>query len=331
LLAIAAIALLVGLPSAAAAQAGAHRPVSVPPRYTKVPGNTLLSDGRYAFLETGNGNGTHGVLIDDRTGTRRTLAFPDSFPADFCPARLIGGGWMLLGCNNGNGSATWQLYSIATDRTSVFSVAPAISACGPGCVGSVPTAIGAHWVELLDQPPDPMHGPPPMIVFENIQTGAVRADPSTATTTFDLDAPQLTEPVCAPLSQPSLRVGGPKRYGELSALGDRFELTGRYLERCGTHIHLLLPAGHGGSGGGPTIAANSRVVVSSTAAGGVSGLFLPSLRPFTIPPPPHTGDQFRQVGGAYTLGLTDTAIYISSGRHNWRIAVPSDHRRTSTP
>jgi hypothetical protein len=170
-----------------------------------------------------------------------------------------------------------------------------------------------------------------VVAFENVQTGGVRADPSTATTTVDLDAPQLAEPVCAPLSQPSLRVGGPKRFGVLTSLGSRFELTGRYLERCGTHLHLLLPGGHGGGGGGPTMAANRRVVVWSTAAGGVSGLFLPSLRRFTVPPPPHTGDQFRQVGGAYAFGLTSKAIYLSSGRGNWRIAVPTDPGRTSTP
>jgi hypothetical protein len=117
------------------------------------------------------------------------------------------------------------------------------------------SAAGRYWLQFqqVTCPNGDYHSCAATNVFQSIQTGEVRQDPSGPGKVVDLDAPSLTRMVCRPLS--ATGAGSLIFYGTfaLSRVNDGLDdLT--YLERCGTRLHRRV--GSGDVSGGGLIAAN---------------------------------------------------------------------------
>jgi hypothetical protein len=112
----------------------------------------------------------------------------------------------------------------------------------------------------------------------------------------DLDSPVLAERVCAPLRVP--------RHGRLSFDG-RFVVAegaiGTFIEKCGTHLHLTVPSNN-------IATAPGSIVWLASATGSPSGMFLPSLKRFTIARPP--GHSFIV---DVELGIRHVYVTVSTG------------------
>ena len=153
------------------------------------------------------------------------------------------------------------------------------------------TAAGTAWLEYIQgNCPGGEHCSYTNI-FENVSSGAVRQDPSSAQTTVSLDAETLTEPVCRPLRLPTARqlFAGPGPgsltfYGEFAvALGtDQIADPTAYLERCGTHLHRLLIKGPYPSSLLAPAANTHEAIWMPRQTGQLSGVTLPGLRPFSL-------------------------------------------------
>jgi hypothetical protein len=128
-------------------------------------------------------------------------------------------------------------------------------------------------------------------VFQNIQTGELRQDPSSATTTVDLDAPDLTQTPCRLLSVPTAFAPYATQPGLGSLVFDgSFALsigTDSYLndeiclEPCGTNLHRRVGAVTSYAAG--LTGANTREVVWLARSGPLlSAVTLPRLQPFAI-------------------------------------------------
>jgi hypothetical protein len=164
-------------------------------------------------------------------------------------------------------------------------------------------------------------------LFQNIETGRVRSDPTTASTRADLDAPGLAERVCSPLRLPSYVDPYSRRtLGALTFEGS-FALAGplsgdgataTYLERCGSPLHELI------SRTGP-VAANARVVVwaptedpQPLGSAHLDGLHLPSLRRFVIPLPAAIASE-----GVGAVELSSDHLYVVAGGESPVYRAPS--------
>jgi hypothetical protein len=179
-------------------------------------------------------------------------------------------------------------------------------------------------------------------VFQNIQTGELRQEPSDRTTLVDLNAPNLTRTVCPPLSvptaaQPSYSPPGPGSllfYGSLVLTVGTYaantpdgEDTEVYLERCGEHLHrLVLRASEPVPEGNLLPGANTREVVwmspSLHPRPFLGALTLPGLRRFTIRLPK------RFIGGGcsppwYTSCVSEIAL---TERRLYLLTAPSSNR-----
>lgn len=145
-------------------------------------------------------------------------------------------------------------------------------------------AIGTDWV-ALEAVSDDEHTLP-SFAFQNITSGKTTSDPTTASTNIDLNSSELVTNVCRPLSVPTV--------------SDVYS-----------------------SGRGSLTFDDGYAIVWQSAAGRVSGLFLPSRRRFMIAVPrnvdPSTG--FAN-GDMYQLALTATRLYLVRQGLIWSIPAP---------
>ncbi len=157
--------------------------------------NGVSTNGRYTFLGTDRPGGL-GIVLDERTG-RRT--YP-SLPADCLNPRgepSLGPTWLLEDCD----ATHVDLYSLARHTwrsVSLFARCRQLLAAGTSS-NCTPIAIGTDWIQYdadTVQQGDKM-------VFQAIATGAVRRDPTNATTVPDLNRPNLARHLCAPLRVPA--------------------------------------------------------------------------------------------------------------------------------
>src|SRR6478735_1271074 len=135
----------------------------------------------------------------------------------------------------------------------------------------------------------------PRVVFQNIDTGRVEQDPARpgGRVIADLNSPKLVRRLCSPLRVPrffdslSETTGaGPVDLHGRFAIATRVPLTysqpvAQYLlEQCGSKLHKRIAR--------PTRSfvrvpmANGHIVLWQKDSQALTGLFLPSLRPFTI-------------------------------------------------
>jgi hypothetical protein len=236
--------------------------------------------GRTLLLVTGfAGAGTNlsETLIDDQTGQRTELSVPD------CDAPLIGAGWLAFNGAIGNvPSCVTELYSLAGGPPRPIAR-----------LGGV-VAIGSDWIEY-DSNCDEVHFCPTYL-FQNLQTGVVKSDPTRTHTIADLNSPVLAHRVCPPLQVPNSSEQLPT--ARLVPDG-RFAIAtgvhGVFLERCGTRLHRAIDLNPGPLGASP------KAVIWQTTGRKLAGLFLPSLRPFSIKAP-ELAD--------FELALTPQTLYL---------------------
>ncbi|HET6868467.1 MAG TPA: hypothetical protein VFH80_21305 [Solirubrobacteraceae bacterium] len=229
------------------------------PHYHLVGHHGVATDGRYTVLWSVH-RGEVGTFIDEQTGRRRRLMLPAGCRSGGRVSPILDDSWLLADC----GPARVELYSPASHVWRAVTVA---AVCRRGCV---PLAVGTDWIEYDKQ--SVRRGD--RFIFQNIATGAVLGDPANTRTLPDLDSPALAQPVCAPLRVP--------RHGKLTFDG-RFAVavgpTGTFIERCGTHLRVPVPSEN-------VAAAPGSLVWLTSATEPVSGVFLPSLRRFTVAAPP---------------------------------------------
>lgn len=238
---------------------------AIAPHYRIVGHHGMATDGRYTVL-WGAGAGQVGTVIDEQTGRRRLVMLPPGCRSGGRISPVLGDTWLLADCGRGRVA----LYSPAGHSWRTVTVAPACRNYRSSAGGCVPLTVGTDWIEydkesvhLGDR-----------FIFQNIDTGAVLGDPTNATTLADLDSPVLAEPVCAPLRVPG--------HGKLTFDG-RFAVaegaTGTFIEKCGTRRRVPVPSND--------VAASPRSLVwVTTPTSPISGVFLPTLRRFTVAPPP---------------------------------------------
>jgi hypothetical protein len=186
--------------------------------------------------------------------------------------------------------------------------------------------VGASWIRWADS----CYHCSGIYVFQNIQTGELRGDPTNARTFADLNSPGLAHKTC-----PGVRVmrtpdpfsrswGSLTSYGQFAlAIGTDGQANGAaFLQRCGTRKRQLL-------GWIWPLASNSRAIVWQAAPRRLTGLFLPSLQTFTISLPSAivTAQGFPVVPATRVaaVGLTSGALYVLDGAGGtlWRTASPT--------
>ena len=318
------------------------QPVVVHLRFQKT-GKVLggvQSNGRYVFealLDSPSG-----FLVDSLTGQRRAISRPGcEVPLD---ATVLGGPWLMFSCGQGV-----TLYSVATGAWRSVALPPDWCALygedSPPCEEG-PVRVGAHWIEWDLQP---YHGGD-VFYFQNIRTGAVEPQPPPAPRTGlphwraggtiypNLDSAQLTTTLCSPLRVPSLD-GGPGdvsfygrvaiAYGGTVSYPDERDLS-MYLERCGsrTRTRLDVPLVVGGSifltdfpPPGLVFTANAHELMWIKARRQLAGVFLPSMRAFTVPLPATitaaTIDTFGVRNDPSHIALGSQTLYLVDV--NWKL------------
>jgi hypothetical protein len=91
------------------------------------------------------------------------------------------------------------LRNLTTGRAKPFALSRAARepfACGQStCDESEPIAMGAHWLAVREPGPETTDGVTRTFYrFQNLRTGAVRTDPSSAHTAVELGLPTLARP-----------------------------------------------------------------------------------------------------------------------------------------
>jgi hypothetical protein len=327
------------------AQARSHRPkvLVLRPTFAQVPGGGLfMNDERYLFSVTGDPeipSANAGLLIDDATGRRQMLHFTAR-----CRPDQLGSGRILLGCqDSASGQTTPELYDIASGQTTTFVPNPALTQAPLGVPCSDDTGcgvqiggIGTDWVSL-DTGQVEEHAWH-MYAFQNLTTGQVSGVPSGATTSVDLDRPNLSWKACAPLKVPVLTNAYDNRaVGLLTPVGHGLVIASgfnQYLERCGTRMHERLGGADplrtsyldlGGCAGITCPAQHNAHAIVWPAIGRINGLLIPSLQRFTIPVParldPNSSDE------PFEVGLTEHHLYlISAGSRVFSAPAPTAPR-----
>jgi hypothetical protein len=243
------VLILLGFASLSATARGPVKdsPVKSRPNWRLVSSGigSIAADGRHVLLVPAAFDGApSGILIDGQTGARRSVAVPR------CGFIAIGGPWLLLGC-----AQRLVLYSLVDGRPRAAPDNPDLRTCPGGPCSETPTGVGRYWIEWLQS-----FGAGPCCVFnkyryENISTGQMTDDPTTATMVPDLNRPLLARKVCSPLRTPSSYNDHAHGLGSLTFDGSfavarsllppnpnglfRNDSSGQetFLERCGTGLH----------------------------------------------------------------------------------------------
>ncbi len=328
------------------ASGAAARPVTL---HLKFRGSGVAALGvatnlRYAFIEPYYPtDGSLGILIDDRTGMRKQLV--RSGCRDTQAGEIVGP-WLVFDCPaSPSDQAAPELYSLATGAWRAVSADPSlVGYCSTeSCVR--PSRAGSTWLQYdVSDCPDGEHCSGHSD-FQNLATGQLRRDPTGGRTITDLNSPDLARELCDPLRVPNAvyTYGGPHP-GSVTMDG-RFAIASgtdqngnprAYLERCGSRRRQLLKKGPYANAP-VAVGWNQSTVVWQSAPYQLSGLFLPSLRPFRVSFPPGTvtpnscwspDDCFLQIA------LTRRTLYLlgGGGQEIWsaRAPVPPLPRATRT-
>ena len=255
----------------------------------QLAGRTLLLVSGVA----GAGTNLSETLIDDQTGKRTEFSVPG------CVAPVIGAGWLAFNGAVGDlpGCVT-QLYPLAGGPPRPITR-----------LGSV-VAIGSDWIEYDDNC-DEVHSCPTYL-FQNLQTGAVKSDPTHPHTIADLNSAVLAHRVCPPLQVPNSHQVPTGRLVPDGRFAIATGPSGVFLERCGTRLHRAIDPNRGPFG------ATAKAVIWQTTGRKLAGLFLPSLRPFTIKAP-ELAD--------FELALTPQTLYLLDPQGQvWSAPAPQPSR-----
>jgi hypothetical protein len=328
------------------AQASAH---AVALRLVFRPAGTaeqIVTSTRYAFIANALGPRSRGTLIDEATGRRTRVERPG---CSYSGGPVTGSPWLVFNCaSTQDGSAPApELYSIATGVWQGVMPSPSIAdPCGPSAPldacgeWSAPAAAGRDWIEYSVYSNNPHDFPPSE--FQNLATGNVRRDPTGGNTILDLNAPSLSQTLCSPLRVPRY-YDSDTGFGPGTVVPDgKFAISlgtnqagipMLRLERCGTRLHRLLTTGLY-SGIDPEWAANRTTVVWGRTRNELAGVFLPSLRQFTIKLPAAAIRPGCQASDFQTciseIALTARHLYLIDAGHGrvWTSPSPSEPKRS---
>jgi hypothetical protein len=214
--------------------------------------------------------------------------------------------------------------------------------------------IGRYWVKIQTSGAAPPFGHESNYYYlQNIQTGEFEADPIMpgGTVFDDLSTPSGSSQLCGPLRYPGLYNAAVPRwepgyltfYGQFALTlegGSQFNPPYQRLRRCGSRLNLLVynPYQYSGSaspsGIGPV--ASSRAVIVTLDGKTLQGWLLPSLRRFTITPPPatqtHCSPVARRAGehnGLIPIALTARTVYVRGlcgTQRLWAATLPAPNR-----
>jgi hypothetical protein len=257
------------------------------------------------------------TLTNEQTGKRTTLIAPPlcgySPSAGIMYPYVVGGGWLLTSCA-GYANPPFQLYSIASGTWIPFSP----------WAGS-PVAVGSQWIEG--------YGPAEIgcsehctyqYAFANVATGQVTTLPSWqpgGTTVPNLNSAGLAATLCSPLRVPH---GFPNDLTLPSAAPDPLTLAGPFaagldwklqgganqlsllLQRCGTRLRRVLTSQIEASPDNQFAINQHAVIWRDSRPGALHGVFLPSLKKFTIP----LGRIAPSFPTAISIFLTPRTLYV---------------------
>jgi hypothetical protein len=225
-------------------------PVVLHPSFHRiVQAGYLLSNDRYVFAGARYGphSASSGLLLDERIGKRTTIFPPVG--ATWCSGDALGGPWLVAGCSFGQPSAL-EAYSLTAGTWQPLNYTPGV--CQLTTQESCDAvSIGTHWIDIKES----CYHCATTYVFQDIQTGNTRSDPTGPTTIPDVNSPTLGRRVCSPLRVPRADDGG--EGGDLNAWGslrvygsfalasgtDPYGTPSVYLERCGSRLHLPIQRG----------------------------------------------------------------------------------------
>jgi hypothetical protein len=272
-----------------------------------------------------HGSGT-GMLINGTTTHRRSVTSTN------CPSPVaIGGSSIVFFCSNfaGAASPSYEIYKMDTAQFQVLAIAAFESV----------SAVGGDWVSLAGVCEDTQHCAQ-RYSLQNLGTGAMVGDPTTATATIDLDAANPARLVCAPVTVPVNGQDNPESpatvYGSVVSDG-RFQIAtsngGSYLEKCGSHLHQLLTftsyPGCAHQACSPPF--NAHAILWQSKPGRLTGVFLPSVKRFTIAVPATVDRQAESEqfvnGNQYELALTTHTLYLGVRNTVWTMQIPSSPPR----
>lgn len=316
-LAVVGLCVLVALGGTCAA-ASAHRrkprPRVLHPRFHVVgsgPSGVYI-DGRYVLLLTPAANfEASGTLIDEQTGTRTRVSYPECYVPEFNTSPPLGGPWLMLSCAQaGQAVGGFELYNLYTREWKAVVPDPGIVSYASGCSGGAPycgsgvTGFGADWIEWEEH----CRYCDYTYLFQNIDTGQVRSLPGwhvRGRVIPNLASPSLAQTLCAPLTVPAGPPPIPDAPPEIGALSfySSFAVASSggetVLERCGSRLKLTI-----GNGNEQLLGASSHSIVWAAGSGTrrLDGLFLPSLRRFVIATSPSTS--------AWKVVLSSGELYV---------------------
>lgn len=225
--------------------------------------NSILVDGRHAFLSDGRNGGT---LIDERTGRQTQVSRAG------CRPTALGGGWLAFECYTAIPSPTGaplasipasfepMLYSLSSHTWSPVPLAATVAAaCATRDFLSLQpcrfAGVGRKWIRIVVSVCQRDCGNDPVDYrFQNVAAPTAATDPTNATTIANLDSRALGQPVCAPLHVPLQTYRFPQASAPLDALTfeGRYAVsnsaatngyTATYRERCGSRLHQLICRG----------------------------------------------------------------------------------------
>jgi hypothetical protein len=270
--------------------------VKVRPHYRIVGHDGVATDGRYTMVWRLHG-AVIGTMIDERTGRQVLVRTAPGCSAPVSAQPVFGDSWLEVDCSR----TRLELYSLSRQLWSSVAVR------GP-CRGSQlpggncdPVAIGTDWIKY--DRATVRHGD--QYFFQNIKTGRVQVDPSTAHVRADLDWPALARRVCAPLRNPA---DGTLTFdsGVVLAVDDQ---GGAYLRRCGTSLRLLA-----GRPPLPIAIGPSEVIYDTSPHGTIHAISLPTLQRSSITLP---AEAFDVIG----VAVGDAHIYVEAQTHSGRYDV----------
>ena len=277
----------VSLGPAAAARGASEHP-TFRPRWQVVSHGGAATDGPYTILWSQR-LGVVGTLINELSGQRTPVSAPSTCLTPVGGQVSMGDSWLIAACPD----YTVDLYSLADGQWKTVSM-PGVcrhaAARGPSCQ---PSGVGTDWIRYDED----RRRLGDTSLFQNIVTGAVRADPTNAHTLPDLDSPLLTKSVCGPLRVPRATSGN------TIVLDGRFAVlsntAGNFLEHCATHLRELLTDALW-----VTVAPGEVMWVSQPRS--LEGILLPSRRRFTVLRPPRAlmDDVEISARHIYVFGIT---------------------------
>lgn len=201
-------------------------------------------------------------------------------------------------------SRTWMTVAV-NPRLDQLHCAPSDSTCGV-----FPIAVGARWIEFDVT----CYHCGDTYVFENIRTGALERDPTTAEVIPNLNSVHVAAPVCAPLTVPHIqRNGQASVWGALTFYGRFAIAAGRAfaLEKCGSPLHRAIDPNNW------PMAPDLHAAIWATAhRDGYEGITYASLKRFQVRMP-------AALRHPTALSVVPGTIYaLDSFGSVWRIAVP---------